>query len=104
MMIQLLGASGGAGFSTRSVTVTTPSVLVGSIAAAPYWDIWSESTCISARTEPPNWSRTSIIRRSSGSLGWMKSSPSSTANGWSPTWWAAHSTAWPSPRGVLCLV
>ena len=103
-MIQLLGASAGAGFSTRSVTVTTPSVSVGSIAAEPYWDTWSESTCISATTDPPSWSRTSIMRRSSGSPGWMKSSPSSTTKGSLPTWCAAQCTAWPSPRGMPCLV
>jgi len=103
-MIQLLGASAAAGFSTMSVSVTTSSMSVGSIAATPYCDTWSESTSISATTEPPNWSRTSIMRRSSGSLGWMKSSPSSTANGSWPTWCAAQSTAWPSPFGMPCRV
>ncbi len=41
-------------------------------------------------------------RRAASSRSSMRSSPSSTANGSSPTCSAAHSTAWPSPRGSPC--
>ena len=95
----MLGAEPGTGFSTRSVTVTTSSSAVGVMAAEPYWETCSGSTSISATTLPPCRLRTSIIRVSSGSRLSMMSSPSSTANGSSPTCWAAQSTAWPSPFG-----
>ena len=43
--------------------------------------------------------RTSSMRCSRPSSGWMKSSPSSTANGSWPTCLAAQDTAWPRPLG-----
>ena len=99
MTIQLLGADPGTGFSTRSVTLTTSASLVGEIAALPYCETCSGSTSISATTLPPKRSRTSIILVSRGSRLSMRSSPSRTANGSSPTCRSAHSTAWPSPFG-----
>ncbi len=51
-------------------------------------------------TLPPKRSRTASISTSSGSRSSIRSSPSRTAKGSSPTCPAAHSTAWPSPRGA----
>ena len=80
--------------------MTTSSSAVASTAAQPYSETSSGATSIRATTLPPYWFLMSIIRVSSGSLGSMRSSPSSTANGSCATCCSAHSTAWPSPLGA----
>ncbi len=64
-----------AGLSTRSVSVTTPSV-VGRLDRhrAVLRDLVGDPTSISATTEPPNWARASHHPHSSRSAGSMKSS------------------------------
>ena len=55
MMIQLLGASAGAGFSTMSVTVTTPSVSVGSAATEGVVTVTDMVEKPAPADAPSNW-------------------------------------------------
>ncbi len=61
--------------------------------------MWAGSTSMSAMIAAPVRSCSSSIVVSSGSRSSIRSSPSITANGESPTWARARSTAWPRPLG-----